>query len=93
MFICERKTSAKLNYSMTIKHTTTLFYLSDYYIQSREWRVIVDQVHINIMVGLYGIIMLLISQVIMRDPHYGRMCFKLVKHSEFSIRVKTAKYV
>ena len=26
-----------------IKHTTTLFSLSDHYILSREWRVIVDQ--------------------------------------------------
>ena len=30
-----------------LKHTTTLFSLSDHYILSREWRVIVDQVQIN----------------------------------------------
>ena len=29
------------------KHTTTLFSLSDHYILSREWRVIVDQVQTN----------------------------------------------
>ena len=28
-----------------LKHTTTLFSLSDHYILSREWRVIVDKVH------------------------------------------------
>ena len=30
-----------------LKHTTTLFSLSDHYILSREWRVIVDQEHTN----------------------------------------------
>ena len=30
-----------------LKHATTLFSLSDQYILSREWKVIVDQVHIN----------------------------------------------
>ena len=30
-----------------LKHTTTLFVLSDHYIQSREWGVIVDQVQTN----------------------------------------------
>ena len=30
-----------------LKHTTTLFSLSDHYILSREWRVIVDQVQTN----------------------------------------------
>ena len=30
-----------------LKHTTTLFALSDYYILSREWRVIADQMHNN----------------------------------------------
>ena len=29
------------------KHTTTLFSLSDHYILSQEWRVIVDQVQTN----------------------------------------------
>ena len=35
------------NHSTLLKHTTTLFSLSDHYILSREWRVIVDQVHTN----------------------------------------------
>ena len=30
-----------------LKHTTTLFSLSDHYMLSREWRVIVDQVQTN----------------------------------------------
>ena len=30
-----------------LKHTTTLFSLSDHYILSREWRVIVHQVQTN----------------------------------------------
>ena len=30
-----------------LKHTTTLYSLSDHYILSREWRVIVHQVQIN----------------------------------------------
>ena len=32
---------------VVFKHTTTLFSLSDHYILSREWRVIVDQVQTN----------------------------------------------
>ena len=32
---------------LILKHTTTLFSLSDHYILSREWRVIVDQVQTN----------------------------------------------
>ena len=32
------------HFCWTLKHTTTLFALSDHYILSREWRVIVDQV-------------------------------------------------
>ena len=32
---------------LPLKHTTTLFALSDHYILSRKWRVIVDLVHIN----------------------------------------------
>ena len=32
---------------LVFKHTTTLFSLSDHYILSREWRIIVDQVQIN----------------------------------------------
>ena len=39
---------------------------------SQEWKVIVDQVH-DMPNGT------IISQVIMRDPHYGRVCFKSVK--------------
>ena len=54
------------------------------YILSREWRVIVDQVQTN----YHGRPMVLLSvrcdravdyDLIMRDPHYGRMCFKSVK--------------
>ena len=33
--------------SQVLKHTTTLFALSDHYILSREWRVIVDQAQTN----------------------------------------------
>ena len=33
--------------SVLFEHTTTLFSLSDHYILSREWRVIVDQVQTN----------------------------------------------
>ena len=36
-----------------LKDTTTWFSLSDHDILSREWRVIVDQVQIIIMVGLW----------------------------------------
>ena len=36
-----------------LKNTTTLFSVSDHYILSRKWRVIVDQVKTNIMVGLW----------------------------------------
>ena len=57
-----------------LKHTTTLFALSDHYILSREWIVIVDQVQTNYHVGLSGVTELLI----LRDPHYGRICFKSV---------------
>ena len=51
----------------SIKHTTTLFSLSDHYILSREWRVIVDQVQTS----YHGVTELLF----MRDPHNGGMCF------------------
>ena len=33
--------------SIQLKHTTTSFALTDHYILSREWRVIVDQVQTN----------------------------------------------
>ena len=36
-----------LNPYNTLKHTTTIFYLSDHYILSREWRVIVDKIKTN----------------------------------------------
>ena len=63
-----------------LKHTTTLFALSDHYILSREWRDIVDQVQTN----YHGRPMVLFQSgvtelLIMRDTHYGRMCFKSVK--------------
>ena len=43
---------AKLNYASVrlyagLKHNSILFVLSNHYILSREWRVIVDQVHTN----------------------------------------------
>ena len=63
-----------------LKHTTTLFSLSDHYILSREWRVIVDQYTPIIMVGLRCYNQSGVTELfIMRDPHYGRMCFKSVK--------------
>ena len=46
-------------YNYILKHTTTLFSLSDRYILSLEWRVIVDQVHTN----NHGRHMVKISQV------------------------------
>ena len=63
-----------------LKHTTTLFPLSDHYILSREWKVIVDQVQTNhhgwpCCYNQSGVTELLI----MSDFHYGRMCFKSVK--------------
>ena len=39
--------SPELRRNSLLKHTTTLFSLSDHYILSREWRVIVDQVQTN----------------------------------------------
>ena len=64
-----------------LKHTTTLFTLSDHYILSRKWKAFVDQVQTNYHgrpIWCYnqsGVIELLI----VRDPHYGRVCFKSVK--------------
>ena len=63
-----------------LKHTTTFFSLSDHYILSREWRVIVDLVQTNyhgrpMILNQSGVTELLI----MRDFHYGIMCFKSVK--------------
>ena len=64
-----------------LKHNTTLFSLSDHYILSLEWRVIVDQVQTN----YHGrpndtiISQVYIEILIMRDPHYGRMCFEADK--------------
>ena len=39
--------AASVDRLTVLKHITTLFSLSDYYILSREWRVTVDQVQIN----------------------------------------------
>ena len=66
-----------------LKHTTTLFSLSDHHILSREWRVIVDLVQTNNYYhgrGLWyynqsGVTELLI----MWHALYVRMCFKSVK--------------
>ena len=65
---------------LLLKHTTTLFTLSDNYILSREWRVIVDQVQTN----YHGRLMVVYPSdandlLIMSDPHYGRMCFGSVQ--------------
>ena len=65
-----------------LKHTTTLFALSDHYILSGGWRVIVDQVQTNYhgMVDLWCYNQSGVSELlIIRDSHYGRMCFKLFK--------------
>ena len=40
-------TRLEISRSPVLKLTTTLFSLSDHYILSQEWRVIVDQVHTN----------------------------------------------
>ena len=55
-----------------LKHTTKLLYLSDHYILSREWRVIVDQVQTKyygrpIWYDQSGVT----EMLIMRDPHYA----------------------
>ena len=58
-----------------LKHTTTLFSLSDHGILSREWRIIiVDQVHTNYH-GRHMVYSVIISQLffISKDPHYGRI--------------------
>ena len=70
----------------SLKHTTTLFSLSDHYILSRELRIFVDKVLTN----YYGRPMVLnlssVTQLlIMRDLHYARMCFKSVKTLELYI--------
>ena len=39
-------------YRLILKHTTKLFALSDHYILSREWRVIVDQIQNKYMMLL-----------------------------------------
>ena len=59
-----------------LKHTTTTLSLFGHDILSREWRVIVDQVQTNYHGRPNSTI---ISQVIMRNPYYCRMCFKSVK--------------
>ena len=61
-----------------LKHTTTLFYLSDHNILSQELLLI--KYRLIIRVGIWccnqsGVTELLI----MRNPHYGRMCFKSAK--------------
>ena len=65
-------------FSLLLKHTTTLFYLFDHYILSREWRVASYRPIIMICLCCYnqsGVTELLV----MWDPHYGRICFKSVK--------------
>ena len=52
------------------------FLLSDHYILSREWRVIVGQVQTTSHDFNQSAVAKLL---IMRNPHHGRMCFKSVK--------------
>ena len=64
---------------MCSKHTTILFALSDHYILSRGWRVIVDQ-HDQVQANYHGRPMVynqsgVTELLIMMDPHYGQMCF------------------
>ena len=44
---CTQLNSGHSQTELSLKHTTTLFPLSDHYILSRGWRVIVDQVQTN----------------------------------------------
>ena len=44
---CNGLITSTCDSELLLKQTTTLFSLSDHYILSREWRVIVDQVHTN----------------------------------------------
>ena len=46
---CSRMSSESDNlaFMLELKHTTTLLSLSDHYILSQEWRVIVDHVQTN----------------------------------------------
>ena len=66
-----------VEHSLFLKHTTTLLYLSDHYILSREWETIVDQVQTD----YHGrpMVLCVTELLIMREPHYGRICFKSVK--------------
>ena len=61
-----------LTHSRILKHTTTLFALSDHYILRREWRVIVNQVHRPIiMEGQWYYNQSDVTELlIMMDPHY-----------------------
>ena len=64
----------------TLKHTTTLFSLSDHDILSQEWIVIVGQLQINYHGSPNGHNQSGVTKLlIMRDHHYGRVCFKSVK--------------
>ena len=62
----------------------------DHYILSREWRVIVDQVHTNYhgrSTDQSGVTELLI----MRDHHYGRMLY-ILRSSTFLAVEKTSAF-
>ena len=65
-----------VRYYGLLKHTSTLFSLSDHDILSRELLLI--KYRPIIVVGLCAIISVT-ELLIMRDPHYDRMCFKSVK--------------
>ena len=60
---------------------SSLFSLFDHYLLSREWRVIVNQVQTNYHgIGLWSYNQSGVTELlIIKDPHYGRMCFKSVK--------------
>ena len=86
IFSCISETSAPVKESHHLKHTTTLFSLTDHYILSRNGELLLIKYKSIIMVGLWcysqsGVVELFI----VRDPHCGRMCFKSVKTSELYI--------
>ena len=72
-----RNTLSTLPEYLTLKHTITLFSLSDHCILSREWRVIVDLVQTN----YHGRLMVL------KSVRYNRT----VDHEESSLCLKSVK--
>ena len=69
-----------------LKHTTTLFPISDNYIQAGNGELFVDQVQTNYHARLWYYNQSDVTELlIMSDPQYGRMCFKSVKIPELYI--------